>query len=100
MGSPRSVRKGGEMADQVDKPALDAQRERWESIFSVRSEMYGTEPSYPARKTLSMFKEVGAEHVLELGGGQGRDTLFFARNGLRVHVLDYASPGVESIERA
>ena len=88
------------MAEQVDRPALNAQRDHWESMMSARSEMFGTEPSYAALKALALFQEVGAEKVLELGGGQGRDTLFLARNGIHVHVLDYARPGLESIERA
>ncbi len=87
------------MAEQVDRPALNAQRDHWESMMSARSEMFGTEPSYAALKALALFQEVGAEKVLELGGGQGRDTLFLARSGIHVHVLDYARPGLESIER-
>ncbi len=88
------------MGEPVDKPFLNAQREQWESVLSARNERYGTEPSYPARQALAMFQGEGAKQVLELGGGQGRDTLFFARHGLRVQVLDYARPGIEAVERA
>lgn len=35
--------------------------------------------------------------VLELGAGQGRDTLFLAGSGLRVWALDYAEAGVRAI---
>lgn len=61
--------------------------------------MFGAEPSDPARWALELFEREGFRSVLELGGGQGRDTIFFARNGLRVTVLDYAESGVAEIAR-
>ena len=36
--------------------------------------------------------------LLELGAGQGRDTLFFAAQGFKVHALDYAASAVQAIE--
>jgi SAM-dependent methyltransferase len=35
--------------------------------------------------------------ILELGSGQGRDTIFFARNGFHVYALDYTEAGFEAI---
>jgi SAM-dependent methyltransferase len=35
--------------------------------------------------------------VLELGAGQGRDTLYFARQGLQVTALDYAAGAVAAL---
>jgi SAM-dependent methyltransferase len=61
--------------------------------------MYGLEPSEPGRKAAELFTSEGITKVLELGGGQGRDTLFFARSGLRVDVLEYTEIGVEAIRR-
>jgi SAM-dependent methyltransferase len=61
--------------------------------------MFGTEPSYPARKAADLFKKEGAARILELGGGQGRDTLFFAQEGFQVYVLDYSPEGVETIAK-
>jgi SAM-dependent methyltransferase len=34
---------------------------------------------------------------LELGGGQGRDTFFFARNGVHVTMLDYSQIAVDTV---
>ena len=64
-----------------------------------RVDMFGTEPSYPARKAAALFKKEGAARILELGGGQGRDTLFFAQEGFQVYVLDYSREGVETIAK-
>jgi SAM-dependent methyltransferase len=77
---------------------LNAQREHWEKMFTVNAEMFGAEPSFPARKAAQLFKEEGRRTILELGCGQGRDTLFFAREGFHVHTLDYSREGVETIK--
>ena len=45
-----------------------------------------------------MFADAGATTVLELGAGQGRDTLYLARRGLHVHALDYAPEGLDAID--
>jgi len=37
--------------------------------------------------------------VLEIGAGHGRDTMFFASNGLEVEALDYSSRGIEIINK-
>ena len=35
--------------------------------------------------------------ILELGCGQGRDTLFFAAKGFQVYALDSSKIGIESV---
>ncbi len=59
--------------------------------------MFGSEPSYPARAAAELFEKEGKTHILELGGGQGRDTLFFACTGFHVQVLDYSDSAVDTI---
>gem|GEM_PF-642222 len=59
--------------------------------------MFGTAPSHPARKAAALFKEEGAARILELGGGRGRDTLFFAQEGFQVCTLDYSKEAVDTI---
>jgi SAM-dependent methyltransferase len=59
--------------------------------------MFGLEPSEAAQKAAESFIREGKTKVLELGGGQGRDTVFFARSGFQVYVLDYSETGVEEI---
>lgn len=63
--------------------------------------MFGVEPSEPGRKAAEFFRREGKKTILELGGGQGRDTLCFAQSGFEVYVVDYAESGVRAIiERA
>src|SRR3974390_2708636 len=93
----RKARKVLTMSDDAGKAVRDAQREHWERMLESRPEMFGQEPSEPARLSAAEFERAGVRRVLELGGGQGRDTLFFAAKGFEVHVLDYSKPGVDAI---
>ncbi len=79
------------------KEILDAQRQHWQKTFTQRPEMFGSEPSEPARIAAEMFTKEGKTKILELGGGQGRDTLYFAQNGFHVHVLDYSDSAINAI---
>lgn len=76
---------------------LNAQHAHWENKFAHIEEMFGKIPSEPARKAVKLLQEKGYSKLLELGGGQGRDTIFFATEGLHVNVLDYAQPAIEAI---
>lgn len=87
------------MPNDIEKPVLDAQARHWESTLGTKPEMFGRDPSEPARRSFAEFRAAGVERILELGGGQGRDSLFFAAEGFAVHVLDYAPAGVEAILR-
>ena len=78
---------------------LNTQHNHWENTFSNNLEMYGEAPSYAAQKTIELFKKEGIIKILELGGGQGRDTIFFAKNGFKVTVLDYTEAGILAINR-
>jgi SAM-dependent methyltransferase len=79
------------------KDVLNAQRQHWNTNFASRPEMFGDAPSDPAQRTLELLKREGKTRLLELGGGQGRDTFFFARNGLDVTMLDYSQVAVETV---
>jgi SAM-dependent methyltransferase len=81
----------------MDKETLNRQKNHWNSIFENNPEMFGEEPSEPARKTADLLKREGKTRILELGGGQGRDTFFFAKNGFQVTALDYSEKAVKTI---
>jgi len=48
---------------------------------------------------MDRFEADNVRSMLELGSGQGRDTLFFLASGLAVTALDYADEGLEQIRR-
>ncbi|WP_249012062.1 class I SAM-dependent methyltransferase [Conexibacter sp. DBS9H8] len=76
---------------------IAAQREHWQSTLTARPGMYGAEPSQPGRYATERFSAEQLTRVLELGAGQGRDTLAFLRAGLHVHATDYAPGGLAQI---
>lgn len=73
------------------------QQEHWVRTFAAKQDFLGTEPSETGRAALSLFTARGAQDLLELGPGQGRDSLLFASAGLRVTALDYADTGLAQI---
>jgi SAM-dependent methyltransferase len=76
---------------------LDGQREHWQRILATSTDRFGTDASRPARAAAQALSETGARQLLELGAGQGRDTLFFAQEGFSVTALDYAASATEAI---
>ena len=81
----------------MDKKKLDQQSQHWEKNFSSKPEMFGLEPSLPAKKSLELFKESKISKIVELGAGLGRDTIFFAKNSIHVTAVDYSSSGLKVI---
>ena len=76
---------------------INAQQEHWETTFSQKPDMFGLDRSEPAVKAAEQFEREGKRKILELGSGQGRDTLFFARKGFQVSAADYSQAAVETI---
>ena len=60
--------------------------------------MFGLEPSYSAVKALEFFKKNNINNIIELGAGLGRDTIFFAKNLINVHAIDYSKSAIKIIE--
>lgn len=80
-----------------DTEAVARQPEHWAATFEANPDMYGTDPSAPGVAAAEAFVAAGLTDVLELGAGQGRDTLYLARRGLRVTALDYAAGTLETL---
>tara|TARA_A100001388_G_scaffold273167_1_gene254654 strand:+ start:1129 stop:1782 length:654 start_codon:yes stop_codon:yes gene_type:complete len=83
----------------LDKKILNQQSEHWESNFSSKPVMFGLEPSYSAKIALEVFKKNKIKNILELGAGLGRDTIFFAQNGIYVHAIDYSLSATNIIKK-
>jgi SAM-dependent methyltransferase len=81
----------------VDTQAVAGQKEHWEATFESNPDMYGTDPSAPGLAAAEAFASAGHKSVLELGAGQGRDTLYLARQGLHVTALDFAPGTIETL---
>ena len=82
----------------MDNKILIEQSQHWEKNFSSKPEMFGSEPSHSAKIALENFKKNNVKHIIELGAGLGRDTIFFAKNSIKVTALDYSPTAVEIIK--
>ncbi len=78
-------------------PRTDPQRDHWSRTYATRPDFLGADPSAVGSAALQRFQAAGARDLLELGPGQGRDTLAFAAAGLAVTALDFAEPGLAAI---
>ncbi len=98
MSEPRD-RGAGKLAGvaPADERVIGDQQRHWVETFAVNPEMYGPEPSEPGRLAAARFVAEGLSAVLELGAGQGRDTLELLRRGLEVHALDFAPDALAGI---
>jgi SAM-dependent methyltransferase len=77
--------------------SIDDQRQHWDATFAANPDIYGADPAEPALAAAERFARARAHRVLELGAGQGRDTLFFADRGFHVVALDYAPVTLNTI---
>jgi SAM-dependent methyltransferase len=82
---------------ETSDPPPDRQQDHWDQTYASRPDFLGAEPSAPARDALARFRADGLAELLELGPGQGRDTLLFASGGMNVTALDYADAGLRQL---
>ena len=83
----------------MNRKKLDLQSQHWESNFSSKPEMFGLNPSIPAKKALKLFQEKKIDKIVEIGAGLGRDTIFFAKNSIHTTALDYSPTGIKVINQ-
>ena len=83
----------------MDKDILNQQSQHWETNFSNKPEMFGLEPSYPAKKALDIFKDNKLSKVIELGAGLGRDSIYLGKNSINLTALDYSENGLKILDQ-
>ena len=93
----------------MNKKDLDQQSQHWENSFSNKPEMFGLDPSEPAKHAKEIFESQKVKtffsgkkiDILELGAGLGRDTTYFAANSnlIQVTALDYSSEAIKNINQ-
>src|SRR5262245_18463374 len=75
----------------TDCNVVDRQKEHWQRTYADNPDMYGEGPSEPGRYAIDLLTREGSHELLELGAGQGRDTLVFLASGFQVTAVDYAA---------
>ena len=83
----------------MDKKILDQQSQYWEKSFLSKPEMFGLKPSIAAVNSLKTFKQNNINNIIEIGAGLGRDTIFFAKNGINIEALDYSPAAIKIIKK-
>ena len=69
----------------------------WNKVYSNYSSFFGDNPSKFASICYEKFVNHKVQKVLELGCGQGRDSLFFASKGLDVTAIDSSEVAIENL---
>ena len=73
--------------------------EVWNKVYKSDSNFFGEEPSNFAMLCFNYLKTNNVKRILELGAGHGRDTIFFASNGIDVEALDYSVTAIEILDK-
>ena len=74
--------------------------EVWNKVYKSDNSFFGDEPSNFALLCFNHMKANNAKKVLELGSGHGRDTIFFASNGIEeVDALDYSAVAIDILNK-
>jgi SAM-dependent methyltransferase len=73
--------------------------EVWNKVYKSDSTFFGEEPSNFALLCFNHMKANNVKKVLELGAGHGRDTIFFASNGIEVDALDYSPVATDILNK-
>ena len=71
----------------------------WNRVYSGDASFFGDDPSNFGLECYEEFKRHGVKKILELGCGQGRDTIFFASNGLDVVAIDSSHVAIDALSK-
>jgi hypothetical protein len=69
--------------------------EVWNKVYKSESTFFGEEAGNFALLCFNHIIVNNIRKVLDLGAGHGRDSIFFASNGVEVEALDYSAIAVE-----
>ena len=70
--------------------------EMWDQRFDSPEYLYGTEPNVFLKCN---YKLIPTGKVLYIGEGEGRNSVFLAKQGYQVTALDYSSSGLKKTEK-
>ena len=75
------------MQDKAAKPF-------WNKKYKTRKMV---SPLDFTKKAWSYLKDLDTPHILDIGCGDGRDSLYFAQNGAQVTAIDFAEEAIKRV---
>ncbi len=85
-----------------DKDSIGDELEKlgyWGTMYSTNN-VFGTGPTKLALIAHEVMMKNNVKNILELGCGQGRDSIFFAENGYNVLATDFSQNAITSVENS
>jgi SAM-dependent methyltransferase len=71
----------------------------WNKVYASDGSFFGDDPSNFGLECYEEFKKHRVQKIVELGCGQGRDTIFFASNGLDVVAIDSSHVAIDILSK-
>lgn len=81
-----------------DEEDYDRDRKYWNRFYTDKKDGKIAAPSQFAKDLVSDHQIKPGKHLLELGCGNGRDSLYFLKQGLRVTALDASDIAIERLK--
>ncbi|MFO7946160.1 MAG: class I SAM-dependent methyltransferase [Armatimonadota bacterium] len=69
----------------------------YETAYSTRTDVFGTTPHRLLQDFITTSNITG--RALDIGSGDGRNSVFLAENGLKVDALDVCGPAIERLKQ-
>ena len=73
--------------------------ESYDEVYRNSEFYWGREPNSLCRRTVELFGKNTKGNVVDLGCGEGKDMIHFAKNGFRVTGVDISTPGLEKAQQ-
>ncbi|WNS40757.1 helix-turn-helix domain-containing protein [Paenibacillus sp. MMS20-IR301] len=71
----------------------------YEEVYKTHEYYWGTQPNKVCYQVLQLMPPTKPLRLLDIGCGEGKDAVFFARNGYEVSALDVSDAGIDKTKR-
>lgn len=82
----------------IGEPLLE-KASPYDNQYKKEGYYWGLEPSLLAKQIIKLVEDISDKVLLDIGSGEGRDSVYFAKNGFKVDALEISEPGIEKIRK-
>ena len=83
----------------AERDECNSQRQHWDKVYIREPEKFGVNASWAAETAVQLLKQENCKRILELGSGEGRDSVWLAREGFELTAIDYSLEGIKTLTR-